>query len=291
MKQYLSLGELLVDFRNFNKLSQADVAAVLNVDIRSVIRWEKDETLVKSDKEKELVDKTFIPYQVIHNLNATVPIPTYYDFRIRKYSLTAFSNKLPDADWFKKEMGQTTARLRTIETEANIQNILRYQQYQSPIYKPVDVAIIREAVKLLPELNLILVDTAGYYCGHCVFFPIAPSTFEQLKNRDLQEGQILPHQLVDYRKQEVPHFHALEITADCNENMYYLLGAVFTFFKNLQAKNYVYSNITTRYDSFDINKQLGIKIIWEDHEEQKRLGLEFPPRFYMGTLIDFFREE
>jgi len=38
MKKYYSLGELLVDSREAHHLSQTDVAAVLDVDVRTVAR-------------------------------------------------------------------------------------------------------------------------------------------------------------------------------------------------------------------------------------------------------------
>ncbi len=64
MKKYSSIGDLLIDYRVLNKISQSDLAAQFEVDIRTIIRWEKNETLLKPDKEEEMVDITFIPYQV-----------------------------------------------------------------------------------------------------------------------------------------------------------------------------------------------------------------------------------
>ena len=64
MKKYNSLGELLIDFRKENDLSQSDFAAQMNVDVRTVQRWEKDETLIKPEKEKALADDTLLPYHV-----------------------------------------------------------------------------------------------------------------------------------------------------------------------------------------------------------------------------------
>ena len=69
MKKYYNLGELLIDYRHFNGVSQSEVASQLDVDIRTVIRWEKGESLLNPEKEKALADITFIPYQVIRNSN------------------------------------------------------------------------------------------------------------------------------------------------------------------------------------------------------------------------------
>jgi transcriptional regulator with XRE-family HTH domain len=287
LKKYTLLGELLVDYRKLNNISQAGFAAKMNVDIRTVIRWEANETLIKSEKEEELVEETFIPYQVIRNLNAMVAIPTYYDFRIRKYALAELSNKMPDAHWFKVQMNHTTKRMRRIAFDSDVDNILKYTQFEYKQAKPVSRELIKEALKRLPELNLIIFDHAGYYSGHSVILPINQTTFQKLKNREIVEGQLTENDLVDFRKEPVPVFHAFDLTADCNENMYYLIGTILRFFQEISHKNYLYSSITARYDSYEINEQIGMKIVWEDRQEQADLSLPAPPRFYEGNFEAF----
>ena len=115
MKNYLTIGALLIDYRKENQLSQLDLSSQINVDVRTVQRWEKDITLIKLDKEREIVETTLLPHQLIRNLNATTPIPTYYDFRIRKYCLSELNNTLPDANWFKPRINEISKRVRTID--------------------------------------------------------------------------------------------------------------------------------------------------------------------------------
>jgi transcriptional regulator with XRE-family HTH domain len=290
MKKYITLGELLTDYRSLNKISQADFAADLNVDIRTVNRWEKDITLIKSEKEEELVEKTFIPYQVIHNLNATVAIPTYFDFTLRKYSLSEISNELPDIDWFIDQMEKQTNRIRPIEFESDFENILRHAHFLYDTPEKVGKQIIRESAKLLPELNLIIFDDAGYYSGHSVFFPLSYAAYKKLRNREIVEGELTINDLVDYKSVEKPVFHNYEIAADCNENMFYILGAGLRFIREQSAKDYTYSALAVRPDSEEINKKLGFHMVWEDKVEQKLLGLQCPPRFYDGNLKKIFRK-
>jgi len=288
MKKYITLGELLADYRTLNKISQADFAADLNIDIRTVNRWEKDITLIKSEKEEELVEKTFIPYQVIRNLNATVAIPTYYDFTLRKYSLSELSNSLPDADWFIHQMEKRTNRIRPIEFESDFDDILRhaYFLYNTPI--KVGKQIIKESAKLLPELNLIIFDDAGYYSGHSVYFPLSYSAFQKLRNREILEGELSVDDLVDFKSVEKPVFHNYEMAADCNENMFYIIGATMRFIRDQSAKDYTYSALAVRPDSEELNKKLGFHMVWEDKKEQELLGLQCPPRFYEGNLKKIF---
>lgn len=287
MKKYMSLGEMLTDYRELNSISQADFAASMNVDIRTINRWEKDETLIKSEKEEELVEETFIPYQVIRNLNAVVAIPTFYDFRIRKYALDKLSNELPDASWIKANLNVPTNRIRPVGLESDFKNILRYAQFQSDPAKRVNESLLREAVKRLPELNIIIFDSAGYYSGHYVVFPLSRQAYEGLKNHDITENQLTIVDLVDYKKMEKPVFHGYYVTADCNENISYLLCEVIKFFRDRNFKDYIYSVITNRYDSFEIHKQIGMKIVWEDSETYREQDGSFPNRFCEGR-VDYF---
>ena len=287
MKKYLSLGELLTDYRKLKKLSQTDFSVQLNVDIRTVSRWEKDETLVNPDKEEELSEATFIPYQVIHNLNALVAIPTYYGFRIRKYSLAEISNELPDTEWLKAQIEMPTKRVRTIELKSDIDSILRYSQFQHNQKKPLKRQLIIEAVKRLPKLNLILVDDTGNYSGHCVVFPINKKTYEKLKGHEISEEDLNINDLTDFRNEEKPIFHFYDITADCNENVFYMAGAVLKFFKEIEGSDYLVSSLTHRYDSYALNDHLGLKLLWEDKEVKDIFGVDTQARFYEGNFKDF----
>jgi len=286
MKKYTSLGEILIDYRAVNSMSQADLAALLDVDIRTIIRWEKNETLLKPDKEEELVDITFIPYQVIRNLNAPVAIPVFYDFDIRKYSLSELSKELPNAQWFKQQIEKKTSRLRSFEYEDDYNIIQRSVQIQKHITTPISISILKQAKKLLPELNFIFFDTAGYYSGHSIFLPLRNSVYQKIKNKSLQEVDIKIEDLVDNSKEEFPVYYAYDINGDCNENLFYITGEILSFFKSLTSQ-YVYASLKSRYDTYKINEELGSNLIWEDKEAQESLQTKAPPRLYEANFKKF----
>ena len=151
MKRYNTLGELLIDYRSLNNISQSDFAARMDVDIRTVQRWEKNITLLKSDKESELVEESFLPHQLIRNLNATNPIPTYYDFRIRKYSLSELTNDLPEIDWIKHKMDLTTEQLTPLDIDNDLPHILRYIEYQYEEHNIINQQVLKQAILLFQE--------------------------------------------------------------------------------------------------------------------------------------------
>ncbi len=288
MKNYTSLGELLVDYRTINHISQADLAAQFDVDIRTIIRWEKNETLLKPEKEEAMVEITFIPYQVIRNLNAPVSIPTYFDFNIRKYSLSTMNNDLPDANWIKAKMNEiNTSRLRTIQYDSDLEDIIRCSMVQKHISKPIDKKMILRATELLPELNFIFFDTSGYYSGHSVFFPIAEETYLKIRNRKMTEDMLTTDDLINPLTVDNPIYYSYDINTDCNENLYFITGAILHYFNSLENKNYLYAGYTSRHDTFNMNDQLGTKLIWEDIEKQDDIKSIAPPRLYEGNFASF----
>ena len=145
MKKYKTLGDLVIDFREQQGISQTELASQFDVDIRSVIRWEKNESLLSSDKEKAMAEITFIPYQVIRNLNTVNQIPTFYDFDLRKYSLSTISTNLPDADWIKSRIDYQTDRIKPIVAKENLKQIIRFTELQKNPLKSLDSDLILEA--------------------------------------------------------------------------------------------------------------------------------------------------
>lgn len=291
MKKYNSLGELLIDFRKENDLSQSDFAAQMNVDVRTVQRWEKDETLIKPEKEKALADDTLLPYQLIRNLNAISPIPTYYDFRVRKYSLARLNNDLPDAEWLKDRIHEFSKQVRPIEPEKDIVILRRDLKTQKLGEAPLKLNLLKRAQELLPELNLIIMDRFENYSGHSIFFPISDLCYRKLVRREIRPDQIQAEDLVNYKNRERPVFLNYDITADCNDNIYFLAHQILKFFVDLPTEDYVFCSYTHRYDSFEVNKQMQLELVWEDPVEKDSLGLEYHPRFYEGNLNDYLRDQ
>ena len=289
MKKYQSIGELLIDYRKVNQLSQADFAASINVDTRTIQRWENGSTLIKPEKEESIVVETLLPYQLIRNLNASKPIPTYYDFHIRKYSLTKLANKLPKASWFKANIDMATNRIRQLEYEKDIDDLVRYMSLHKKISRSLK-AVIKESIKLVPELNLIIFDDSGYYSGHTLVFPINKEAYVRLRNREMTEQDLEVKDLVDYRNVDKPIFFSLDITADCNDNMYFIVGQMFRFIRDELNDNYLFCSIPFRYDNFDLIEEIGLHIVWEDKRHKNAFGLEIASRFQEGNFKKMLME-
>ncbi|WP_033960036.1 transcriptional regulator [Psychroserpens jangbogonensis] len=289
MKKYKTLGDLMTDYRSYHSISQSELASEFDVDIRSVIRWEKNETLLSSDKENAMADITFIPYQVIRNLNTTTQIPTFYDFDLRKYSLSAISSDLPDANWIKSRINNETDRIKQISLHNDLKNIIRFIELQKNPLKSQNIDLITEACKLLPELNIAIHDQSGYYSGHCIYFPLSMETYLKIKNREIDENQLKPRDLINYKNHDNPVFYCHSITADCNENFFYIIGTVLKFYRDTPIKNYLYALLTSRYDSHLMSDQLGVKTVWKDEEAQKKYNLLDTPRLVEGNFSAFLK--
>lgn len=287
MNCYNSIGALFIDYREFNKLSQSDFAHTVDVDLRTVQRWEKNLTLIKSEKEEDIVLNTLMPYQLIHNLNAAVPIPTFYNFKTRKYSLSEQTNELPKLSWFIDQIDITTSNLRTIDFDYDIKHISKFIDSQKRDNNYVNAALIKEAIRLLPELNFVHTGKSGYYKGHCIVLPIRENTYEKLRNKEITNKDLRSTDLIDYNLLEQPIFYRYDITGDCNDTIFYVIAYYFRFFRELKNKNYIMCGYTERDDNYQINLQIGLKVVWEDKALQKILNLDAPPRFFEGNFNNF----
>lgn len=290
MKKYNSIGELLIDYRTFYNLSQADLAASLNVDLRTIQRWEKDITLIKSEKEEDIVLATLMPYQLIHNLNATVPIPTFYNFKTRKYALSQQAQDLPKLNWYLDQIDITSENLRTIDVALDFKHIEQFIDTQKRDNQYVNKDLVKEAVRLLPELNFVFTGKSGYYAGHCVVLPISNDTYIKLRNKDITNRDLRSHHLINHKHEEKPIFYRFDITGDCNETIFYIMSQFFRFFKAINNIPYLMCGYTERDDNYDLNLQIGLKMIWEDKELQQQLNLDYPPRFFEGDFKNYLKE-
>jgi len=286
MRKYKNIGELLVDFRKINSMSQSDFASILDVDTRTIQRWENGTTLIKAEKEEEIVMATLLPYQLIRNLNASIPIQTYYDFSLRKYSLNKLNNKLPIASWFKANLDKATGRIRLLDHEADIDYLERYMQFHKKISRNLS-EVIRESARLLPEMNLIITDDSGYYSGHSLIFPIKRETYDRLRSREMRESELTVEDLVHPDRMKRPIYYGFDITADCNDNIFYITGQLLRVTRGRPDQDYLYCATPFRSDNFELNKEMGLSIIWEGEKGINKYGLEMAPRFQEGNFKDF----
>lgn len=284
MKKYETLGELLIDFRKINDLSQADFAAKINVDTRTIQRWENGSTLINIEKESDIINASFLPYQLLRNLNTNNPIPTFYDFDIRKYSLSEVSNDFPDLCWFESLFGTYSEKIRTLDFDKDRDYLFKHMHLHKNITKNLH-GVIRESARLLPEINLVIKDSSGYISGHTMVFPLKAEVQQNLKNRTLQEEELTINDLASNNIKDIAYYHSFHLTADCNESIFYMINEFQRFFKKLDTNKYLYSSSPIRRDSYKINDQLGLKLIWEDEPKKDIHGINMAKRFYEGTFI------
>ena len=291
MIKYNTLGELLMSYRTYNKLTQLDFASIIDVDLRTVQRWEKNHTLIKPEKIKSIVLETLMPYQLLNNLNTEIAIPTYYNFKTRKYSLDKRNKHLPRAMWLKDEIEIKTVNLRTIDLDTDLNYINHFMSSQMRKVGYYNANLIKTAVELLPELNFITNSKSGYYTGHCIILPLKAAIYEKLKNKTLTNKDLRASDLTNYKILETPIFYEYDVYGDCNDTIFYLAAHYYRFFRDTENKNYICGGYPENEYVYSLDLELGMNIIWEDTVLQKDLGLKVPPRFVEGNFNDFLSKQ
>ncbi len=271
MKKYRSLSDLILDFRKHNNMSQADLAGILDVDIRSVQRWEQKKSFINADKEKNFVDKLKIPYQVVRNLNSPNPVPVFYDIKTRTYSLSTLMMKPNSADWYKSDLPVEDERIRKLTSDSDIEFVNDVERLnRNP--KPVNRELLEQAANSLPELNFILEDETGHYAGHITFLPLKYSSYKKIKNREIDESSLTVVDL-DRNLNGTPKvFYFYSIYADTMPNSYYLVNRMLSYFKNKRFEDYIFAGITYKEQQAGYLKELGLKTIWQDKVDENVLA-------------------
>jgi len=267
MKKYTSLAELLVDYRAYHQLSQIDFAALLDIDVRTVIRWEKNESLINQEKEKSIVEILGIPHQVIRNLNTEKPIPIYFDLFRRVYSHTRLSQKVLISCEMLLDSSIDTDRFLLISKESDIE-FVTYIQKLNKNNKPLKAELIKKAAKILPELNVALYGQSGFYSGHITVLPLKYDIYLKIRNHEIKESDLKTSDLdIDLTENPLV-FYYYSVYADSAENYYYILNRLLTFFQRNKFKNYIFAGISYRKPKIEFLLEIGLDNIWEEPIEE-----------------------
>jgi len=288
MKKYQTLSELLIDYRKYRDLTQIDLAAILDVDVRTIIRWEKNESLIKAEKEKILIENLGIPHQVIRNLNTDNPISVYFDFKRWLYALTLLSSMVKSSKEFKTDEEYHTSRIETLSGEKDF-DFVNYIQKNQKNCNPLGIEIIQSAAKILPDINLVIRDQSGYHGGHVSILPIKHETYKKLRDRTLNENQLTVNDLSRNLDEEPNIFYFYSIYSNSLDNTYYLINKLLFYFKKLEQQNYIFAGTTFQKLKVERFKEMGFQIVWEqtleNHPDQKAT-------FVSGNFHEFlFGEE
>ncbi|WP_163323399.1 helix-turn-helix domain-containing protein [Draconibacterium mangrovi] len=288
MKKYFSLSELLVDYRKHRKLTQIDFAAMLDVDVRTVIRWEKNESLIKADKERILIENMGIPHQVVRNLNTEQPIPVYFDFKRWLYSLTLLSSVVKSAKEFKTDEELHTTRIETLADDKDF-DFITYIQRNQKNCNPLSRDVIKTAARLLPDLNFVIRDQSGYHGGHVSILPLKYEVYKQIRDQKMLENQITTNDLSRHYDEENPVFYFYSIYSNSLDNTYYLINKMLFYFKKREElKNYILAGVTFQNLKVGHFQQMGFQVIWEKNVDGHP---DHVATFLSGNFNRFFSNE
>ena len=283
MKKYSDLGTLLQEYRKVNQITQNDLAASLDVDARTVARWERNVTLVHPDKEKVLVEQLSIPHQVIHNLNSERPIAVFYDIERRMYSHSIMGSLIKDANWFKNEIEIEPDRLSTFSSreDADFVHLVKaLHTHQSGL----DYRVLLEAANRLPELNQMLDDQSGFYAGQIAVLPLRRSSYEDIRDKRRTEEEI---GVGDLSMKPGPGtvFYFYSIYADSLVSAFYLMAPFFDYFRNNKLSDYTVAGMVYREHTASLWRQTGLKVAWSEEDPLLQILVEGNLDMYLfGTM-------
>ena len=274
MTKYHSIAEIITDYRKKKDLSQLDLAILLDVDSRTVSRWEKGATLLNPEVKKCFVERLHIPHQVIHNLNSTFPISIYYDIDNMAYSLNAAGVKVPSAQWLKSEYPLEDDNVIGLTNATDVEKIEVIQELNGT-KRLLPPQLLKESIKAIPELNFILKDQSGFYAGHLVVTKLRYEAYEKLREQKLQDVDIHSTDISTKYDTNPNVFFFYSHKADSLANAYYMMNRLFTFLKNKKFKEYVFVAIEESERNINLLKEMGLRQVWQNDKGQTFLEGNF----------------
>jgi len=278
MKRYTNLPELLKDYREYKGIAQIDLAGLLDVDVRTVNRWEKGVSLIKPDKEKQFAEALFIPFMVIRHLNSETPLPVYYSFEDRVYSLNAFGKKIVDSKFFLVDVPVDDQDVKVPEGSEDYEFINTIAELREKVPYASE-RMLKKAAFLLPELNMILFDQAGTYAGCMVVFPLKQRVYEKIKSGEMTEDMISERDIVDNTKREPFVYFYYVLYADSLNSTFYLVKHLFSHLKKSSDKySDVFAGFSCKENQIKLLTDIGFDKAWEElignSGENKKILLE-----------------
>ena len=272
MKKYADLGSLLTDYRSTFGMTQLDLASKLEVDTRTVARWERNVTLIQPDKEKQIVEVLSIPHQVLHNLNTERPIAVFYDIKRRMYSHSILGSLIRDANWFKSEIEVEDERIYHIDEDSDLNFVQRIKSLYTEDSILSD-RVLKEAARRLPELNYMLNDQSGFHAGYMAVIPLRLESYKRLRNREMEESEITEADMALTKGPEMVHYY-YSLYADSLVNGLYIMARFFDYFREHRFDKYKVAGLVYREHTVDLWRQTGLKPIWKREEPYLEVMVE-----------------
>jgi hypothetical protein len=120
--------------------------------------------------------------------------------------------------------------------------------------------------------------------------PISLADFNRIKNKELDVTDLKVSDFVNPKTQETPVFFNYDSTADCNDNIYYLVNHLFHFFKNIENQDYIFCAYNNRYDNAEFQKHVGLEVVWTDPVVEDSPIWAGPKKFLGGNFSDYLKD-
>ena len=103
----------------------------------------------------------------------------------------------------------------------------------------------------------------------------------------MSESELTVEDLIEPSRMDRPIYYGFDITADCNDNIFYISGQLLRVIRDDPQQDYIYCAMPFRYDNYELNQDIGLRVVWEGEKGTNRYGLEVAPRFQEGNFKDF----
>lgn len=262
---YKTLGLLIKDYRQWQKLSQDEFAELIKVSVRQLRRWEAGLSHASIENLQDIAKATGIPMEACIALNADNPL--WYSLEKRRFAYSLIEVDLIRVNDLLKGHRQSDKGIpiknEEIITDKHIDMILSYHRDSYGTKKPLSKNVFMKAIRILPDMNLIIFDQWGLMVGYVVCLPMRMDMYKELIRQKILEDYLVTEKISDISGlHEGVFFHYSIFSASLSVAYPMIVNNLRYLSKMKQKEGYIAAFHTATVKGKEFFCDLGMRTVW-----------------------------
>lgn len=282
LKRYSNLGTLLSDYRDTLGIKQAVLAAEINVDPKTLSRWENQNNPGQENLLR-LAQRTLFPFELLVRL--AHGIPTLYNVTSHRMAYSTFDTDFINKKLLRDELFDAGADIDIEITHASesLADVLKHKRHIYSKKRWVADEVLARASTLAATVNLVARGHHGTYVGHLFTLPLKKTAHHELRTQKRHEGDIASADLITPDSPDLGTLHIYSFHASTSHVAYailqHLVRALMLSWEHLVECDCSLTRYPVTEDGLELSTKMGLKQVFADPREHTRFKTEIIPEF------------
>lgn len=287
LTSYSNLGALLSSYRDKFRIKQAALAGEIDVDPKTLSRWENQNNLSQENLLR-LAKRTLFPFELLVRL--AHGIPTLYNITSHRMAYSTFDTDFINRKLLQEELFNAGAddNIEITRASESLDDVLKQKRqiYSKDRWVPNEV--LAQASRLAASLNLVARGHHGTYVGHLFTLPLKKAAHNALRTQERHEGDIRSVDLISPDNPDLGTLHIYSFHASTSHVAYailqHLVRALMLDWEHLVECDCSLTRYPVTEDGLELSIKMGLRQVFPDPREHTRFKTEIIPEFREGRF-------